>query len=341
MIKLFKPYVSPKAGKYVKETLYSGQLAEGPKVKEFEELFAETFNKRNVVSVNSGTSALEMAYHMADIQEGDEVISPVLTCTATNVPLVRRKAKIIWADINPTELTISVPDVLKKITNKTKAVIFVHMGGNNYGLQDLKAVCKKFDVALIEDAAQALGSDLWGIGDHTAVSLQAIKNLTTGDGGIYIGRRYAKARQLRWFGYDREKKQEKGDINLFDAGYKWHMNDINASIGLANLEDWDKVWRHKQKLHNFYKQVGFRHGAWLVWGFTDKYKELHEVAQMNGFEIGQHHYRNDKYAVFGGRQKLKNIDEIENKYFFVPSHFGVTRKDAEHIATICQPFMNN
>lgn len=339
MIKLFQVSMSNKAHIYVKETLNSGVIAEGPKVKEFEEKFAEKFDKKNVVSLNSGTSALEMAYHMADIQEGDEVISPVLTCTATNVPLIRRKANIVWADVHPTELTISIPDVLQKITEKTKAVIFVHMGGNNYGLSDLKKICKEYNIILIEDAAQALGSDEWGIGDHTAVSLQAIKNLTTGDGGIYIGRRFAKARQLRWFGYDRDKKQEKGDINLFEAGYKWHMNDISASIGLANLEEWDKKWKHKKKLHNFYKQVGFRHGAWLVWGFTDKYNELKEVAELNGFEIGQHHYRNDKYAVFGGKVKLPNMDLIEKKYFFIPSHFGVTLKDAERIADVCQHFL--
>jgi dTDP-4-amino-4,6-dideoxygalactose transaminase len=339
MIKLFQPSISKKAGKYLTETLYSGTIAEGPRVKEFEEKFAETFNKKNVVSLNSGTSALEMAYHLADIQEGDEVISSVLTCTATNVPLVRRKAKIVWADINPTELTISATDVLQKINPKTKALVYVHMGGNNYGLRDIKAICKKYGVILIEDAAQALGSEEWGIGDHTAVSLQAIKNLTTGDGGIYIGRRYAKAKQLRWFGYDRDKKQEKGDINLLDAGYKWHMNDLSASIGLANLEDWDKNWRHKQKLHNFYKQVGFNHGSWLVWGFTDNYKELKEVAELNGFEIGQHHYRNDKYTVFGGRVTLPNMDKIEKQYFFVPSHFGVTLKDAERIADVCQHFL--
>lgn len=338
-LKLFQPFVSKNAHKYVKDVLYSGQLAEGPKVREFEDLFGETFNKRNIVSVNSGTSALELAYDLAGIGKGDEVITPVLTCTATNIPLARRGARIVWGDIHPTELTLSNVDVLKKIGPKTKAVVFVHFAGNNYGLKDLVKICKEKDVVLIEDGAQALGNDYWGHADHTAISLQAIKQLTTGDGGIYIGRQYTKAKRLRWFGYDREKKQAKGDTQLWEAGYKFHMNDISASIGIANLEEWDKLYKHKQEINQIYKDAGLFAYAWLAGGFTDKYKELVETAKEAGFEVGQHHYRNDKYLVFGGRKKLPNMDLVENKYFFVPSHYGVSKKDAQMIADVCQPFL--
>lgn len=339
MLKLFQPFVSRNALGYLQHTLYSGQIAEGPMVKQFEELFSRTFDKQNVVAVNSGTSALELAYVLADLKPGDEVISPVLTCTATNLPLVRMGVKIVWADINPRELTISIPDVLSKITDETKAIIFVHFGGNNYGLKDLKYICKEKGIQLIEDAAQAVGSDYWGVGDHTAVSLQAIKTLTCGDGGIYIGKRYAKARRLRWFGYDRDEKQRCGDTDLLEAGYKYHMNDIMASIGIANLEEWDRINAHKQTINNMYKKAGFFAHPWLAGGFTDNYEGLKKVALENGFEVGQHHYRNDKYTVFGGRWKLPNMDKIEGKYFFVPSHMGVTTSDAEKIIQVCKPFL--
>jgi dTDP-4-amino-4,6-dideoxygalactose transaminase len=332
--------VSQDALVFVSEVLYSGQLAEGPKVKEFEEMFAETFHKRNVVAVNSGTSALEMAYDLAGIREGDEVITPVLTCTATNIPLVRRKAKIIWADIHPTELTLSISDLLTKISPSTKAVVYVHMGGNNHGLRDLVKICKERDIILIEDAAQALGNDYWGHGDHTAVSLQAIKNLTTGDGGIYIGRRYAKAKRMRWYGYDRDKKQEKGDTDLTMAGYKFHMNDIAAAIGIANLQEWDTITQHKEKIGKIYRDAGLKTGAWLAWGFTDDIELAKAASEAEDFEIGQHHYRNDKYTIFGGKKKLKNMDAIENKYYFVPFHMGVSEKDAHLIADICQNFLS-
>jgi perosamine synthetase len=339
MLKLFLPYMSPKAGEYATKTLYSGQIAEGPKVKEFEEEFGKKFNKKNVVSVNSGTSALEIAYRLAGIEEGDEVITPVLTCTATNIPLARLKANIVWADIHPTEMTISVDDVKRKISRSTKAVIFVHFAGNNHGLIELKQLCQLYGVQLIEDAAQALGSNLWGIGDHTALSLQAIKNLTTGDGGIYLGHAHKYARYLRWFGYDREKKQKMGDTNLFYAGYKFHMNDISASIGLANLEDWDKVWAHKEKINAIYRKYGLFAYTWLAGGFTNDYERLKTKALKSGFEIGQHHYRNDKYTIFGYRKTLPNMDSIEGKYFFVPSHYGVSEEDAHKIGKICKGYL--
>src|SRR3989338_11448260 len=98
-IKLFKPFVSWHAVWNTVKTLRSGQLAEGPRVKEFEKKFGEKFGMEHICSLNSGTTALELAYELAEINEGDEVITPILTCTATNIPLVRRKAKIVFADI--------------------------------------------------------------------------------------------------------------------------------------------------------------------------------------------------------------------------------------------------
>jgi len=257
-MKLFKPYVNWRAPFYVARVLFSGQLAEGPMVKKFEVEFSKMFNKKNVVAVNSGTSALELAYDLAGIEPGDEVITPVLTCTATNLPLARRHAKIVFADVNY-ELNIDIDDVKRKITKRTKAVVFVHFGGNNYGLRELKQLCKERGITLIEDAAQAVGSDYWGVGDFTAVSLQAIKTLTAGDGGILITKRKRDAtlaKKLRWFGYDRLVKQKRGDTDLTLAGYKFHMNDISAAIALANLKGMRKIIAHRRKLQKCYRKAG-------------------------------------------------------------------------------------
>jgi dTDP-4-amino-4,6-dideoxygalactose transaminase len=157
-IKLFKPFVSWYAVWNTIKVLRSGQLAEGPRVKEFEKEIEKRFGLKNVVAVNSGTAALELAYELAGINAGDEVITPVLTCTATNIPLVRRGAQIVFADIEP-DLNINVEDVKKKITAKTKAIVFVHFGGNNRGLKELIDIAKEKNIILIEDAAQALGSE--------------------------------------------------------------------------------------------------------------------------------------------------------------------------------------
>lgn len=318
MTKLFKPYVSWRAIFYTVRTLLSSQLAEGPMVKKFEKEFGEKFGKKNVVALNSGTTALELAYLLAGIGKGDEVITPVLTCTATNLPLVRLDTKIVFADIDY-DLNINIEDVKKKITKKTKAIVFVHFGGNNRGLAELLTICRKRGIVLIEDAAQAVGSGFWGKADYTAVSLQAIKTLTSGDGGFLICKSkadYTRAKKLRWFGYDREEKQKKGDTDILEAGYKWHMNDITASIGLGNLRSFDKLMQKRQKLQDFYNS-------------HDDIACHNWLCIQYGKQGEQHHYRNDKYTVF---KKFKNkcpvMDIMENEWRLLPFHHGVTIKQA-------------
>lgn len=332
-IKLFKPYVSWRAILYTIRTLLSSQLAEGPMVKKFEKEFGEKFGKKNVVALNSGTTALELAYELAGIGKGDEVITPVLTCTATNLPLVRKEAKIVFADIDY-DLNINIEDVKKKITKKTKAIIFVHFGGNNRGLAELLTICRKRGIVLIEDAAQAVGSEFWGKADYTAVSLQAIKTLTSGDGGFLICKSksdYQKAKRLRWFGYDRDEKQKKGDTDLVEAGYKWHMNDIVASIGLGNLRSFDKLMAKRKKLQDFYnsKNSSSMHYE-LIYGPKIRIACHNWLCIQYGKKGEQHHYRNDKYTVF---KKFKNkcpvMDEMENEWRLLPFHHGVSIREAE------------
>lgn len=317
-VKLFKPYVSWRAIWYAFRVLRSSQLAEGKMVKLFEQEFAKKFGLTNVVSVNSGTTALSLAYELAGLKKGDEVITPVLTCTATNIPLLHIGAKIVFADIDY-DLNINIEDVKKKITKKTKAVVFVHFGGNNRGLTDLVELCRERNIILIEDAAQAVGSRYWGKGDFTAVSLQAIKTLTCGDGGFLICKddeSYHKAKRLRWFGYDREEKQKKGDTDLVEAGYKYHMNDISAAIGLGNLRAFDSLMKKRNKVKAYYTgYVGIRCHNWLC-------------IQRNR-KGEQHHYRNDKYTIF---KKFKNdcpiMDEVENNWRLLPFHHDVSFNEA-------------
>lgn len=332
-IPLFKPFVSPEAIRNVNKVLRSSQLAEGPQVKLFESEFAKKFGLKNVVAVNSGTSALELAYELAGIGPGDEVITPVLTCTATNLPLIRRNAKIVFADI-ATDLNVDVADVTRKITRNTKAIVFVHFGGNNRGLKEILSLGKKHHIKIIEDAAQAVGSDYWGKSDFTCVSLQAIKILTSGDGGFLICRKtedYRHAKKLRWFGYDRDKKQKLGDTDLHVAGYKYHMNDIAAAIGLGNLANIDKIIAKRRKLMEIYNShPAISAHIWLTY-VIDVPLIATDYLRSYGINTSQYHYRNDKYTVFGGRQKLPTMDALEKKYFLLPFHHDVSIRDARAI----------
>lgn len=339
-IKLFKPFVSWYAVWNTVRVLRSGQLAEGPCVKEFEEKFARRFNLMNVLAVNSGTTALELAYELAGIGKGDEVITPILTCTATNIPLVRRGATIIFADIDQ-DLNMSVEDVKKKITPSTKAIVFVHFGGNNRGLKELLSLATERKIILIEDAAQAVGSIFWGKADFTCVSLQAIKTLTSGDGGILACKDktlYEKAKRLRWFGYDREKKQKLGDTDLVEAGYKYHMNDVSAAIGLGNLKVFDKILAHQNKLIDAYKEGGIIAHPWFAMMLTQKRDELKKYLSENGIDSGTHHYRNDQYTIFGGRKKIPMMDKLESQYLLLPLHMGVSVSDVRNICKLIKKF---
>lgn len=341
MLKLFKPYVSEEAKKLCLEVLSSSQLAEGPMVKQFEKEFEEKFGFKEVVSLNSGTSALELAYELAGIGENDEVITPVLTCTATNIPLVRLKAKIVFADCDE-DLNLDLADVKAKVTDRTKAIVFVHFGGNNRGLTELRQFCDDRDITLIEDAAQAVGSDTWGLADYTAVSLQAIKVLTSGDGGVLICKNDSdtkKAKRMRWFGYDRDEKQRLGDTDLSEAGYKYHMSDVTASIGLGNLRHIDPILAHREKIAEIYRSYGLFVHAWLAGGFTDEYALFKALMADNGYEVGQNHMRNDKYTLFKAfKNECPNMDRLEGRYFFVPFHHGVTEEDAHNIGRIWSQF---
>jgi dTDP-4-amino-4,6-dideoxygalactose transaminase len=345
-ISLFKSYISGRAIWNVATLLvrsnWGAYIGEGPQVKAFEKEFGEKFRLRNVVALNSGTSALELAYELAGIKPGDEIITPVLTAPATNLPLLHREASIVFADIER-DLNVSIDDVKKKITSRTKALVFVHFGGNNRGLKEMVELAREHELLLIEDAAQAIGSDYWGQGDFVCVSLQAIKTLTSGDGGFLIVKNdslYDKARRLRWFGYDREKQQQTGDADIVEAGYKYHMSDITAAIGRGNLVNVDRRIAHRKALMFEYRQHGINANVWLATMVSDRRNELISFLKKRGVHAGIHHFRNDAYTVFGGRQVLPNMDELENSYLLLPLHHGVSLRQVKHICALVKNFQD-
>lgn len=349
MIKLFSPYVSEKAKENVQRVLSGTQIAQGPEVDLFEEEFANTFGFEpwQIVSLNSGTAALELAYELAGIEKGSEVITPVLTCTATNIPLVRRGADIVFADVSlgVDTLNLSLKDVEDKISKRTKALIFVHFGGNSSGLERIESLAREYHVDLICDAAQALGSKLSHSARFSCISLQAIKSLTAGDGGVLVCRDKEdalKARKLRWFGYDRGLKQRLGDCDLELAGFKLHMNDISAAIARGNLAEWDNIAHHRRNINAAYAEYAltneFVYGIWNPQVINRDFQTAKNIGIEHGFEVGQYHYRNDKYSIFKfADNSVPNMDYLEDKYFMLPCHMNMTVDDAVRIAQTLWP----
>jgi dTDP-4-amino-4,6-dideoxygalactose transaminase len=239
-IELFQVTMSPEAINMLEPVLSSGYVAQGHRVELFEDALWRSLStaKTKPVTVNSGTSAINLAIELCNVNPGDEIISTPMTCFATQIGAIHRGAKIRWADVNPLTGLIDPDSVEKLITKKTKAIIAVDWAGR---LPDYKKL-KSFGVPVIEDAAHC-----WDTfetkdverGDYICYSFQAIKFLTTSDGGAIICpvETEREAKNLRWFGLDRTSNESfryKQDIKR--AGFKYHMNDVCATIGLANIE---------------------------------------------------------------------------------------------------------
>ena len=196
------------------------------------------FAKNNpCIATGAGTDALHLAYILSGLKFGDEVIAPVYTCTATNIPFLYMGVKIKFADVDPATMNISVESVKKLITSKTKAIVCTHYGGLPCDMDELRKIASRKKIPIIEDAAHALGATygnkpIGSLSDFTMFSFQAIKHITTGDGGMLCIKNKKlldKARRIRWFGIDREGKQKgtwKNDI--YEVGYKYQMTDIGA-----------------------------------------------------------------------------------------------------------------
>ena len=360
-IPLFYPHIPKDAIDEVADTLSGRWIGQGPKVDKFEREFKKLFlGNFEALSVGSGTDALHLAYLLADIKKNDEVIVPVFTCTATNIPLLYIGARIIFADIEPQTLNISIEDIKRKITKKTKAIVCVDYGGVPNDYTELNNICSNSGIKLICDAAHSLGTiykDKYSAqyADFTIFSFQAIKTLTTGDGGLLAIKDknlLEKGKKLRWFGIDRTAKQ--GGIwenDIEEIGYKYQMNDISAAIGLAGLRDVNNVIKHRNKLFQEYEKklnnedikiIGkssnesYFNSAWLMTIIVNKDRiGLMRKLREKGIESAQVHYRNDRYKIFGKRQTdLPNMDKLEDKYLVLPLHTKINESNVNFICEI-------
>ena len=358
-IVLFHPHIPAAAFEAVRDTLGTRWIGQGPKVDRFEQRFGDKFGQgRIAIAVGSGTDALHLSYILAGIQPGDEVIVPVFTCTATNIPLLYTGATIRFADVQPGTLNIDPEHVKRLINKKTKAIICVHYGGLPCDMNELGEIAAKWGIPVIEDAAHALGATYKGkpigtISDFTIFSFQAIKHITTGDGGMLILKDATlkdAAHRIRWFGIDRTAKQMgHWDNDIKEIGYKYQMNDIAAAMGLAALDEFDQILSLRKELFHNYAEglagipgVQFvgggltdrEHAAWLCTILVENRTGLQQKLRENRIESNQVHYRNDRYTVFGGRRDdLPNMDAVEEKYLVLPLH---TKMNLDNVARICR-----
>jgi dTDP-4-amino-4,6-dideoxygalactose transaminase len=368
--------MSPDVISPINEKILSGFITQGPAVEEFEQKLQQKFNYPYILTLNSATSGLTLAIRMIkdkmQLSNDDEVLSCPLTCMATNLPIVANDLRIKWVDVDPTTGLIDLDDLENKLTEKTKIITFVHWGGYPVDMQKLTEILDRneerlgFRPYVVEDCAHAFLSEYGGgyvgsSGNFGVFSLQAIKHLTTGDGGLIFCPNeefYEKAKLLRWYGIDRDKRNyNRKDLRLEhdveDWGYKYHMNDINATLGIYNLPHISNlIEKNRRNAQIFDKELegvsilnrydeNRKSAYWLYTILVDNKEKFIEFMKENGVFCSQVHQRNDIHTCFKEfKVDLPNLDEFEKKMVCIPVGWWLEEKDVKEIISLIKMFNN-
>ncbi|QUQ65438.1 DegT/DnrJ/EryC1/StrS family aminotransferase [Kutzneria sp. CA-103260] len=370
MIPLFQVPMAEQAPAAVAAVIGSGQIGQGAKVVEFERRLAEKIGNPRVATVNSATAGLHLALHLVTggLTRGDdpdgEVLTTPLTMEATNWTILANGLRIRWVDIDPATLNVDLDDLARKISPKTRAIMVVHFAGYPVDLGRLDKILDEaearfgFRPTVIEDAAHGWGSTYQGkpLGTHgnvTVFSFQAIKHLTAGDGGLVVlpnDELFERAKLLRWFGVDRTVNRLRNPPDVTEWGFKFHMTDINAAIGLANLE-WSEhvVARHKANAAFYDRELAGVPGLeltqrsadressfWIYPMKVDDREAFMKRMDDAGVMVSNVHERNDLHtAVRDYAALLPGLEQVARGIVCVPVGWWVTDEQREHIvATI-------
>jgi perosamine synthetase len=350
----FDTHITPRAIELASETLASGWVSEGLRVRQFEEALTGQLGLAHAVAVNSGTSALHLALAVAGVGHGDEVILPPQTFVATGLAILMQGATPVFADVDPLTGNLSPASLREKITERTKAVMPVHWAGYPCDLDEINGIANEHGLTVIEDAAHALGATYRGkpvgaVSRFACFSFQAIKHLTTGDGGALCclnEEDERQARSRRWFGIDRVRSlpSHLGErvFDITEVGYKYHMNDLAAAVGLGNLEDFQSQLARRQEIGQFYRQqlchvpgltlpaIGDdrTHAYWLFPVLVERRDDFIRKLASDGIPASVVHLRIDRYSVFGGARKgLVGQDRFDGTQANLPVHGGMSEEE--------------
>lgn len=333
----------------VKEVLESGLLSIGPKIEEFENRFKEYFNVKHAIGVNSGTSALHLLIRALDIKEGDEVITTPFSFVASSNCILFEKAKPVFVDIDERTLNIDINKIAEKITNKTKAIIPVDVFGHPNNMKEIMELARKYNLKVIEDSCEAIGSEYEGIksgtlADAAVYAFYPNKQITTGEGGMIVTnddniadlcrsmRSQGRAITGLWLYHER-------------LGYNYRMSEVNAAIGIAQMGRLEEIIAKRNKVAQLYNEK-----LRDIEGVTIPYVDP-KVTKMSWFVYV---IRLDKHIDRNGLMDYLTENGVACKPYFTPIHlqpymidmfgfkegdFPITEKVGE--STIALPFYNN
>jgi len=359
MIPLFKVHVPEGVEETVSEVWKSGFITEGEYSDRFEHAFGNFVKNPNTSLVNSCTSALSLSSKLCDVQPGDEVITTPMTCMATNAPFYNDGAKLVWSDIDPTTGNIDPISVEKLITPRTKAIVGVHWAGQPFNIGAINDIASKNGIKVVEDAAHALGATYDGrpIGthsDHVCFSFQAIKHITTADGGAICSRSELddkRIKSLRWFGLNRKYTGSKWEQDITEAGFKYHMNNTNAAIGLLQMSSVANIIQAHKSNYHFYNEAinnprvqkmrvdsRSESSCWIYTLLVEDRVEFQEYLLENGIASDPVHMRNDKYSVFKNfvrpAHELPGVEYFCSRHINIPVGWWLSKDERKHIVDV-------
>lgn len=364
-IHVFRPDICEEAIAAVGDVLRSGWLGCGPKTTEFEQRFAELIESPHVVAVNSGTAALHAAVMLLQLPSGAEVITTPMSFISTNHVLLHEGLVPVFADIDPLDGNIRPETIEAALTERTRAIMVVHLGGYPCDLDRINAIARRHNLAVIEDCAHAVGST-WkgrpiGSGDNLCCwSFQAVKQLPVGSGGAISTRsaaHFERLKPLRWLGIDRDTYARStasaaGKTRLWDydipfLGHQFQMNDIAAAIGLAQLRHLAAHNKRRREIAEFYLrelagvpgvtlpryQAGRESGYHFVPIFFEDRDGLVDHLKRHDIHPGVHYKRNDAYPMYAPYAKadLPGAEWYWTHEVTLPIHTLLTDDDLETV----------
>lgn len=364
MIKLFKPYLPNNKELFsaIKKVLESEYLSFGEEVFKFEKEFEEITSTKNCLAVNSGTSAIHLALVLSNVGQGDEVISTALTAEPTNMAIKMTGAKIRYADISLDDGNIDPKSINKKINKNTRAIIAVDYSGIPVNIDEILKISNKYNLPVIHDVAHSFGSNYRNkpaanYFDFTTYSFQAIKHLTTFDGGMLIVKdeiKYQRANKMRWFGFD--KSQDRLQNNIEEIGFKYNMNNVNATIGRIQLKYIKElIEKHKFNANYLTKNLSnlkkirilkiptySEPSYWMYTILSQQSESIIKILTKNKIQCGKVHLRNDKhYFLNDFNEKLPNLDKYYNQLVHIPCGWWLNKSDLDFMIEILIKFDND
>jgi len=359
MIPVGRPSIGREEEEAVTRVLRSGMLAQGPEVAGFEDQFARYCGARHAVGVNSGTAALHAALAALGIGAGHEVIVPAFTFFATGSAVCMCGARPVFADVDPDTFNLSVGSVQELLSQRTHAVIGVHLFGQPCEVRPLRELCEERGIPFIEDAAQAHGAEYHGkraggLGTAGCFSFYPTKNMTSGEGGMVTLDDEVLAKRIRMFiNHGQEEKYLHTCL-----GYNFRMTDIAASIGKEQLKKLDGFNRRRREVARYYDTHIRREGILtpsVAPGMTHVYHqyvirvtgdfplsrdELARYLGDKGVGTAVHYpvplHRQPVFSGFAGNTGCPAADELAGAVLSLPVHPQVTDEERAYICRVIQ-----